>query len=111
MSGRIATAIRTDVATLGDYRSRVLLGDRRNPPGRAPNEDASASQPASAQQTESLAATSASLLAAAGSSGAAFTAAVVAGALPTVPRQHLGSTGGQAWAPPDSDLHLTDRRV
>jgi hypothetical protein len=110
MSGSTTTApIRADVATGGDYRSRALLDDRRQAPGHhgrdAPATDSELlGAPVDAEQ--SLAAPTPLE-----APGSAFAAAIVAGALPVQPAtsSEVLLRTSRAWAPPDSDLHLTDR--
>jgi hypothetical protein len=108
MSGRIATApIRTDVATVGDYRSRVLVGDQRDPPREHPDEKQAEGHSPEIPAPIAPPAPGATLA----DGGTAFAAAVVAGALP--PRaqspEEIKLRKGNSWAPPDSELHLTDR--
>jgi hypothetical protein len=107
MSARMATApIRTDVATVGDYRSRALLGDRRNP------SDGKHGDPQDGEQALAPEAASPVALATPGdAAGTAFAVAVVAGGLPPKAQtaQEVYLRAGKAWSPPDSELHLTDR--
>jgi hypothetical protein len=107
MSARMATApISTDVATVGDYRSRALLGDRRNPPDDKPGHQQD-DEPALAPETPS----SVVQPTPGDAAGTAFAAAVVAGGLPPKAQtaQEIYLRAGKAWSPPDSELHLTDR--
>jgi hypothetical protein len=107
---RIATApIRTDVATLGDYRSRALLDDQRQPPGNNDRDEPATDSelpktPADAEQSPAGPAPPEA-------PGSAFVAAIVAGALPAQPTTsaEVLLRTSRAWTPPDSDLHLTDR--
>jgi hypothetical protein len=108
MSGRIAAApISTDIGTVGDYRSRALVGDQREPHRQDHDEE----------QTEAHAPETPAPTpppppgAVAADAGTAFAAAVVAGSLPPAVQspQEMQLRKGGAWAPPDSELHLTDR--
>ncbi len=105
MSGRIATApARVGDNTVGDYRSRAFVGGQRDPSGDQPDEKPPVPQapakPLSAAGT-----------APAEAPGDAFAAAVVAGTLPPQPlsAQEILLRSSNAWSPPDSELHLTDR--
>jgi hypothetical protein len=108
MSSRIAAApIRTDVATVGDYRSRALVGDprersREDPDEKQPQDHApeTPTPPPPSEATTTLV-----------DGATAFAAAVVAGALPPPVQspQEMQLRRVSTWAPPDSELHLTDR--
>jgi hypothetical protein len=109
MSGRITTApIRTDIATVGDYRSRGLVGDQRDrsrdDPDEKQSEDGVEPEPLARKPSLPPGPTLVD-------GGTAFAAAVVAGALPlkTQSPEEIQLRKGSAWAPPDSELHLTDR--
>jgi hypothetical protein len=107
---RIATApIRTDVATLGDYRSRALLDDQRQATSHHTPESPAAEL--ELPPTHSHAGQSPTDPSPLDETGSAFAAAIVAERLPappTTPREVL-LRSSRVWAPPDSDLHLTDR--
>jgi hypothetical protein len=107
---RIATApIRTDVATLGDYRSRALLDDQRQTPHHQTPEPPAAELTLSPPHPRAGQSPADPVLSEA--PGSAFAAAVVAETLPLPPtasREALLRTS-RVWAPPDSELHLTDR--
>jgi hypothetical protein len=110
MAGRIEpTPIRTDVATLGDYRSRALLGDQQGAFGNGAGNRGPEEQPLETEAAPS--AQPAAPLPPAEPSGTAFDASMAAGRLDTsspLARQLLMQRKG-SWSPPDSDLHLTDR--
>lgn len=105
MSGRITLPpIGTAPATVADYRPRGMPDERRldasadkaeeppatDPPPTAPA--ASAPVPSPPQH------------------GTGFTAALVAEAVQATPTpSEIYLRGGKSWAPPISDLHLTDR--
>ena len=106
MSGRIAT-IGTAVATLGDYRSRALLGDATSASEEGANnkeggDEAPSPEPLLAQADSP---------APAEPSASPFDAAIVASRLeaPSSAEQQLLMRRKGSWSPPDSDLHLTDR--
>ena len=109
MAGRIEpTPIRTDVATLGDYRSRALVDDQRGPFGNGADKGEPDEQP---PETESAPAQPAASAPPAEPSGTPFEAAVAAGTLDasTPLARQLLMQRKVSWSPPDSDLHLTDR--
>jgi hypothetical protein len=110
MAGRIEpTPIRTDVATLGDYRSRALLGDQTGAFGHGTDSGEQAEEQAPSPAPAEVQPASPPTPAA--PSGTPFEAAIAAGRIdaPAPLSQQLLMQRKGSWSPPDSDLHLTDR--
>jgi hypothetical protein len=99
--------IGTAVATLGDYRSRALLGDSPSTSEDSANGKGAEGEAPSAEQPPDPVVSPPP----AEPSEALFAVAIAAGELASLSpaaRQVLFLRNG-SWSPPESDLHLTDR--
>ena len=112
MSARIAPEpVSTTVSTAADYRPRTLLGD---PQTIAP---AASGTAAASEQDQAQGSRFADMLppvpAPPDPPGTMFAAAVMAGALAPKPEtpEEIFLRLGSAWSPPDSELHLADRKI
>jgi hypothetical protein len=114
MSARIALEpVNTAIATAADYRSRASVADQRVEPIASSANAGSAAIANEEAPGMRFDDELPPLPAPPDPPGTMFAAAVMAGALspkPETPEEIFLRLGG-AWSPPDSELHLKDRKI
>jgi hypothetical protein len=113
MSARIALEPVTAAIAAADYRQRPAVSDQRVEPVASPSNSGNATVSSEEAPGTRFHDVLPPLPAPPDPPGTMFAAAVMAGALspkPETPEEIFLRLGG-AWSPPDSELHLKDRKI